>query len=152
MGAVMNEFHGATYPVFDQTCQRSSDTNYAKEVKRTKQPYQTGTQVMAKYYVQSGTMRTVVQAESSRKAAIWAVHEAMQQVLPMGDDSPESPAAKSERIRSDRVAVLSGKVTISQRGFSSEAATTIPTLEVVSEWNQMVTTLDRLERMLYRAA
>jgi hypothetical protein len=151
MGAVMNEFHGATYPVFDQTCQRSSDTNYATEVKRTKQPFQRN-QIMPKYYVQSGTMRTVVQAESSRKAAIWAVHEAMQQVLPMDDEPAESPAAKCERIRSGRVAVLSGKVTISQRGFSSKPATTIPTLEVVTEWNQMVTTLDRLERLLYRIA
>jgi hypothetical protein len=144
----MNEFHGATYPVFDQTCQRSSDTNYATEVKRTKQPFQRN-QIMPKYYVQSGTMRSVVQAESSRKAAIWAVHEAMQQVLPMGDDSTE---VKREKICSDRAAVLSGKVTISESGFDRKEATSLPTLQVVTEWNQMVTTLDRLERLLYRIA
>ena len=41
---------------------------------------------MAKYYVQSGTMRSVVEAESSRKAALWAVHQAMRQVLPIEDE------------------------------------------------------------------
>ena len=105
---------------------------------------------MSKYYVQSGTMRSIVQAESSRKAALWAVHQAMQQVLPM--DSDDSPETKSEKVASTGVAVLSGKVTVSERGFDNADASTMQTLEVVTEWNQMVTTLDRLERMLYRDA
>jgi hypothetical protein len=107
---------------------------------------------MSKYYVQSGTMRSVVQAESSRKAALWAVHQAMQQVLPLEDDAMESPQAKSEKFAQTGVSVLSGKVTVSQLGFDCQDAQTIPTLEVVTQWNQLVTTLDRLERMLYRAA
>jgi hypothetical protein len=105
---------------------------------------------MAKYYVQSGTMRSVVQAESTRKAALWAVDQVMQQVLPLTSD--DSPQSNSEKVASRGVAVLSGKVTVSERGFDNTDATTMPTLEVVTEWNQMVTTLDRLERMLYRAA
>lgn len=107
---------------------------------------------MAKFYVQSGTMRSVVQAESRRKAALWAVHQAMQQVLPMEDDATDSPESKSERVSSQGIAVLSAKVTVSERGFDRSDASTLPTLEVVTEWNQMVTTLDRLQRMLYRAA
>lgn len=107
---------------------------------------------MAKYYVQSGTMRSMVQAESSRKAALWAVHQAMQQVLPMEDDSSESTEAKSEKVSVGGVAVLSGKVTVSERGFDRDDSITLRTMEVVTEWNQLVTTLDRLERMLYRAA
>ncbi len=107
---------------------------------------------MAKFYVQSGTMRSVVQADSRRKAALWAVHQAMQQVLPMEDDAADSPEAKSERVSSQGVAVLTAKVTVSETGFDRSDATILPTLEVVTEWNQMVTTLDRLQRMLYRAA
>lgn len=107
---------------------------------------------MPKYYVQSGTMRSVVQAESSRKASLWAVHQAMQQVLPMDDEDDDSPATKSQQVANRGVAVLSGTVTVSERGYDRNDATTMPTLEVVAEWNQMVTMLDRLERMLYRAA
>lgn len=102
---------------------------------------------MAKYYVQSGTLRTVVQAESSRKAAIWAVHQAMQQVLPI-EGQPERPASSDD----GEVAVLSGRVTVCESGFEGEQVTTLPTLDVVNEWNELVSTLDRLERMLYRAA
>ena len=105
---------------------------------------------MAKFYVQSGTMRSVVQAESARKAAVWAVHQAMQQVLPL--ESDESPERTSEKVANRGVVVLSGKVTVSERGFDGDNGATMSTMEVVADWNQMVTTLDRLERMLYRAA
>lgn len=103
---------------------------------------------MAKYYVQSGTLRTIVQAESSRRAALWAVHQAMQQVLPM---ESESMNVSSEQIGDGGVAVLSGKVSVSERGFDNSDATSMPTLEVVKEWNDMAMTLDRLERMLHVA-
>lgn len=107
---------------------------------------------MAKFYVQSGTLRTVVQAESGRKAALWAVHKAMSQFLPTDDDADVAPATKSEQVSARGAWVLAGKVTVSERGFDASDATNMVTLEVVAEWNQMVTTLDRLERMLHRAA
>lgn len=107
---------------------------------------------MAKFYIQSGTLRSVVQSESPRKAALWAVHEAMQQVLPLDGDAFDTLESAGESVSSQSIAVLSSKLMISERGFDRRDATTIPTLEVVSEWNQMVTTLDRLQRMLYRAA
>ena len=108
--------------------------------------------IVAKFYVQSGTMRTVVQAESSRKAALWAVHQAMQQVLPMEDDPGMSTARKSENVSRDGVAVLSQRVKVSEQGFDREDSACLPTMEVVTEWNDLVATLNRLEQMLYRAA
>ena len=106
---------------------------------------------MAKFYVQSGTMRSRVQAESAQKAAVWAVHQVMQQVLPVDETAEKAPQIHSQPTQRD-VAVLSGRVSVSQIGFDREDAQTLPTLEVVTQWNQMVTTLDRLERMLHRAA
>ena len=105
---------------------------------------------MAKFYVQSGNLRTVVQAESSRKAAIWAVHEAMQQVLPVDDEFSQS---KSDRDRSEMstVIMLTKRITISERGFDRSDAAVMSTLEVMNEWNQMVSTLDRLEQMMHHA-
>tara|TARA_R110002073_G_scaffold36582_7_gene106490 strand:+ start:10011 stop:10331 length:321 start_codon:yes stop_codon:yes gene_type:complete len=106
---------------------------------------------MAKFYVQSGNLRTVVQAESSRKAAIWAVHEAMQQVLPVDDELSHS---KSDREGSEMgtVIMLAKRITISERGFDRSDAVVMSTLEVMNQWNQMVTTLDRLEQMMHHAA
>lgn len=117
---------------------------------------------MGKYYVQSGTLRTVVQAESGRKAAIWAVHQAMQQVFPL--DGPSSndtslSSTSSSRTSSSRtssssgeeqpVAVLHAKLRVSERGFDRDDAGQLTTLGVLAEWNEMVTALDRLHRLLY---
>ena len=108
---------------------------------------------MAKYYVQSGTLRSIVEAESGRRAAIWAVHQAMQQVLPI-DQQDECNANRSngDPMREKPLAVLSGKLRVSACGFDRGDAAEMATLELVGEWNQMVTTLNRLEQMLYRAA
>ena len=112
---------------------------------------------MGKFYVQSGTMRVVVQAESSRKAAVWAIHQAMQQILPMTDSASvgaETGADPENRIfdaPARQVEVLAEEVTVSERGFDREDASVIPTMDAVTEWNQMVTTLARLERLLYPA-
>ena len=107
---------------------------------------------MAKFYVQSGNMRSVVEAESSRKAALWAVHQAMQQVLPMEDELPLASSSQTETQPEKKLSVLAGKVRVSGTGFDRSDAAQMPTLEVVGEWNQLVSTLDRLEKMLYRAA
>ena len=48
---------------------------------------------MAKFYVQSGTFRSVVAADSARKAALWAVHQVMQQVLPTDEDTDSLSAS-----------------------------------------------------------
>ncbi|WDQ18177.1 hypothetical protein [Rhodopirellula sp. P2] len=125
---------------------------------------------MAKFYVQSGTFRSVVAADSARKAALWAVHQVMQQVLPTDDDNDSLPAsgtnntpanqspdcqsastAPDQPAGSTPVAVLDGRVRISERGYDRNDCAEMPTMEVVAEWNQMVLTLDRLQQMMRRA-
>ncbi|MEM9368939.1 MAG: hypothetical protein AAGD07_23350 [Planctomycetota bacterium] len=112
---------------------------------------------MAKFYVQSGSFRTVVAAQSASKAALWGVHQVMQQVLPL-ETHPEPTASDDPKNvsrcggeRETPVAVLSARIRVDERGFDRHDATEMPTMEVVGQWNQMVTTLDRLERMLYQA-
>lgn len=103
---------------------------------------------MAKYYVRSGTLSTIVESDSSRRAAMWAVHQAMQQVLPVEDGDTVSPSAKSEAATHNGIAVLSDSVSVSEHGFASEHVQVIPTMEIVSEWNEMCATLNRLEKLL----
>lgn len=111
---------------------------------------------MAKFYVQSGTFRRVVAADSRRKAALWAVHEVMQQIMPTDsksdryacDSSPASITAREPHAQAQNVTVLSGTVRIDERGFDRHDAGELLTMEVVAEWNEMVMTLDRLQRLL----
>ncbi len=105
---------------------------------------------MAKYYVQSGTLRCVVSAENHRRAALWAVHRAMQQILPIDEAVPTDPQDKHQRVKEGGVMVLSGTIQTSERGYGGSDATSLPTFEIVTEWNQLVNTLDRLETLLGR--
>lgn len=105
---------------------------------------------MAKYYVESGTLRCIVAAENSRAAALWAVHRAMQQIMPLDESVDTTPELKQERARDCGVMVLGGTIRTSERGYGSSDSQQIPTFEVVTEWNQLVNTLDRLEGLLGR--
>ncbi len=111
---------------------------------------------MAKYYVQSGTLRTIVQAESTQKAAVWAVHQVLGQVMQLESAPTAAIDAESQSAefmdRSNRVAVLGSTVCVSEQGFDRRDAKSLETLTVVSQWNDLVSTLDRLEKMLYRVA
>jgi hypothetical protein len=119
---------------------------------RKTDPINTQEPTMAKYYIQSGTLRTVVQAQSRRKAAIWAIHQAMQQVLPIDQAAGETPESKGESAGAAELAVLDAHVRISERGFDRDDASVLETIDALGEWTQLVTTLDRLERMLHRGA
>lgn len=103
---------------------------------------------MAKYYIQSGTLKAVVSAEDSRKAALWAVHRAMQQVVPMYDDGSDSVDDKCELALSEGMMVLDARISLSEAGFDREDAQVMSTFDVVSEWNQLMVALSRLENLL----
>jgi len=105
---------------------------------------------MAKFYVESGTLRCVVSAENSRAAALWAVHRAMQQIMPLDDAADSTPESKHQLSLGTGVMVLGSTVRTSERGYGSSDSTQMPTFEVVTEWNQLVNTLDRLENILGR--
>lgn len=104
---------------------------------------------MAKYYVQSGTLRTVVDASSQRDAALWAVHQAMQQVLPLEPSDRCGPTAAVSGERPPGLRVLDKTVRVGERGFDASDMRSLPTMDVVGQWNDMVAALNRLESLLH---
>lgn len=102
---------------------------------------------MAKYYIQSGTMRATLAAEDSRRAALWAVHQAMQQIVPMYDDAELTPEQKSNTAMVEGMLVLGGIIRLSEQGYDRDDAEELQTFEVVTEWNQLMIALERLERL-----
>ena len=103
---------------------------------------------MAKYYIQSGTLRATLAAEDPRRAALWAVNQAMQQVIPVFDDPELTPEQKSDNALVEGMLVLGGKIRLSEQGFDRDDAEELNTFEVVTEWNQLMIALDRLEKLL----
>ncbi len=103
---------------------------------------------MAKYYIQSGTVRTVVSADDSEKAALWTVHKIMQQVVPVYDDIELSAEEKNDVALMQGVMVLGNTVKISERGFDREDAEQLDTFELITHWHQLMVALSRLEDLL----
>ncbi len=103
---------------------------------------------MAKFYVQSGTLRAVIDSPDNDRAALWAVHQAMQQIAPMDGTEEASPSEKSKQVSEAGMIVLSDVIQISELGFDREDAATVDTFEAFHEWHSLVKALDRLEKLL----
>src|SRR5688500_10485066 len=94
---------------------------------------------MAKFYVQSGNLELVLQAHDSRCAAIWAVHKTLGQSLPFLCEDAGDYTELADLTR------LGDCVTVSERGFDRSDAHVFETLDIVTEWNQLLVALDRLQ-------
>ncbi len=103
---------------------------------------------MAKYYVESGTLQMITDAEDARGAALWAMHRAMEQILPVCPDDPLTPLEKNERIRQRGCVVLDDAIRISEQGFDREDAEAFHTVDIFVEWNQLLMAVTKLERRL----
>ena len=94
---------------------------------------------MAKFYVQSGNLEVVLQAHDSRCAAIWAVHKTLGQTLPFLCEEAGDYVELADLTR------LGDSVSVSERGFDRTDADVFETLDIVTEWNQLLVALDRLQ-------
>lgn len=94
---------------------------------------------MAKFYVQSGELEVVLQANDSRCAAIWAVHRTLSQTLPFLCEEA------GDLVELGGLTRLGDSVTVSQRGFDRSDAEMFDTLDVMTEWNHLLVALDRLQ-------
>jgi len=93
---------------------------------------------MPKFYVQSGQLEMVLQARDTRCAAIWAAHRTLSQTLPFLCESESNYAMLADLTQ------LGETIRVSQRGFDRDDAVTFQTLDIVTEWNQLLVALDRI--------
>lgn len=107
---------------------------------------------MAKFYVQSGNLRTLISAEEAGKAALWVVHCAMRQVVPVYDDEELSPEEKCQLSVGDGVRVLGNTIRISELGFDRDDAAELDTFDLLVQWHQLMIALSRLEAMSHATA
>ncbi|MEX2026847.1 MAG: hypothetical protein WEH44_06090 [Pirellulaceae bacterium] len=98
---------------------------------------------MAKFYVESGNLRTVISANNSRGAALWAAHRTLSDVLPFVGPECEIPTNEN-----GQPFKLGETVRVSQRGFGRRDGRQYATLDLISEWSQLIVALSRLEQDL----
>ena len=100
---------------------------------------------MAKFYVQSGTLRSIIDSQDAERAALWAVHMAMQQVMPIENDQESNEI--SVEGPSDMVA-LAETIELSEIGFDRDDCLRIDTFEAFQHWNLLFKAVEKLNSLL----
>lgn len=85
---------------------------------------------MAKYYVESGAVKLVLQARSARQAAIAAFQWSCDRQATIEAESP----LEHVQIAEQRGWQLEEKIAVSERGFGQFDALEFDTLDVVAAW------------------
>ena len=100
---------------------------------------------MAKFYVQSGTLRAIIDSEDAERAALWAIHTAMEQVMPL-----ESEQESIEMIASGptNMVALAETIELSEIGFDRDDCLRIDTFEAFQHWNMLLKAVEKLNTLL----
>jgi hypothetical protein len=100
---------------------------------------------MAKFYVQCGLSRQLIQAEDARGAALWAVHQIIEQAIDLDsiDWMDEDEINNLELIRV--LLALDEQVLVSEIGFGRGEAGAFETPDIMTEWNQLIIAVSRLQ-------
>ncbi len=108
---------------------------------------------MAKFYVQSGNLKMVLQARDSRCAAIWVAHRTLGDSLPLVKETTDGETTTIETPAEEATSSVDGQrlgetIRVNQRGFDRRDSTVYETLDIVSEWSRLLVALERLTTAL----
>jgi len=107
---------------------------------------------MPKFYVSSGNLNLVVEADHARAAAIWAVHRCLSPVAPFVNDEDDSLDCEATDQLSYESAQpqrkLGDTIHVSERGFGNDDQREFATLPIVAEWSRLLVAIDRLQQEL----
>ncbi len=91
--------------------------------------------IMAKFYVQSGSVRAVVDSLDMDRATLWVVNEVMTTTLPIDDLSDdEATVEHADRIEGQ---YLSETIKVSEQGFDRDDACEIDVLNAFRHWYEL---------------
>jgi hypothetical protein len=100
---------------------------------------------MAKFYVQSGSRKMVMNAADPQAAGLWLVHCALSNILPAYDDPNMSVEDRCEIALVQGLMNLDNEVLVSERGFDRMDAVQFSVFELINEWHALMTALLRFE-------
>lgn len=86
---------------------------------------------MAKFYVESGSVRAVVDSVDLERAALWVVNLVMGDVLPLDVSEDEGEFEEPKELNAH---YLGETIRISERGFERDDAWIVDTLESFRHW------------------
>ena len=122
---------------------------------------------MAKFYVQSGSFRGIVDSYDEESAAVWAIHRVMDHsstkplsnkqtkssLPPSAPKTPDTTDVENELREQADVGLfrLGDSIGISERGFNRKDRTKIPTKEAFLKWIQLMHAINSLQDQMDQA-
>ncbi|MGI9519355.1 MAG: hypothetical protein ACR2NP_20050 [Pirellulaceae bacterium] len=103
---------------------------------------------MAKYYVTCGSFRYLTTAADTSGAALWAVHQYLHSQTTMHDVDWSSPDTVDRDDVIEAMLGLPDWIGVSEIGFGRDEAASLETVDVLTEWNQLVLAISRLEALV----
>ena len=102
---------------------------------------------MAKFYVQSGTLRAIIDSDDAERAALWAVHTAMEQVMPMECKNQDVEIFSNGP---SNMIALAETIELSEIGFDREDCMRVDTFDAFQHWNLLLKAVEKLNALLDR--
>lgn len=103
---------------------------------------------MAKYYLQSGSARLILDAEDSQRAVLWMVHRVLESIGSVYEDPTLDDDRKLDSAIVESLLDLGPSIHASEQGFDREDAETFETFDIVMYWHQLMIAMSRLDRQL----
>ena len=99
---------------------------------------------MAKYYVQCGWTRLVLDSDSPESAALAVMDRILTPHLWIYDDPDLSESDCQAHLMLEALMHLPTEIRVSERGFDSDAAESIPVPETIQSWHALMVGMRRL--------
>ena len=99
---------------------------------------------MAKFYVQSGSIRAIVDCFDSECAAVWIVNRVMNQIAPISDEA----VYDCDEDTDVGMFALDDIIEISEQGFDREDREVIDTHMAFVHWHQLKRAIEAIYQQL----
>ena len=99
---------------------------------------------MAKFYIQSGSIRGIVDCYDSECAAVWIVNRVMEQIAPIDEEA----LYNDENNDDVGMFALDDSIRISEQGFDRDDCEVIDTHLAFVQWHQLKRAIEAIHKQL----
>ncbi len=103
---------------------------------------------MAKYYVQSGCVKMVMDASDVTGAALWAAHAKLAELSFIYEGDEFTEEEQIDQVLMQALIELEPTISVSEKGFNRSDAVQLETYDIAMQWHQLAKALTRLEDRL----
>jgi len=100
---------------------------------------------MAKYYVESGSVKMVIASEDAQRSVLWMVHRVMESLGPIYNDDSFTEDQRLDSVIIESLLDLDHEISVSEQGFGRDDMEKYETFDIIMYWHQLMTALSRLE-------